>query len=131
MHFDEPTLSLLSVAQLRTLLRGQLEVPRAERVRKAPLISWTLAHADEQLQEVILAACEERRAAIEAHQRGTKRRRTKGRQNRRQARRVEYLDDDEGHDSARYLDLPSEEQLLHCYREFIEATSNTALQHAV
>ncbi len=35
------------------------------------------------------------------------------------------------HDSTRYLDLPSQPALLRCYREFIEATSNAAVEHSV
>ncbi|THG95067.1 hypothetical protein EW026_g6512 [Hermanssonia centrifuga] len=128
---DAAKLRLLTTTELRGLISGRLVVPRQHRQPKANLIQWIIAQADEELVAVFIEACEAKLAAASEQRRQQKRKRTDTLRTQRQRRRREYIQEEQGYDVSRYLEMPSEDELLTCYREFITATSNEAVKHLV
>ncbi|RDX42771.1 hypothetical protein OH76DRAFT_1362182 [Lentinus brumalis] len=86
------------------------------------MIEYIAEHADVALHADILAATEAKAC-------GRKRRRAETQHARRVAQRLDEAP--VARDPARYLSLPSEQDVLQCYRDFRAATSNAALSTAV
>ncbi|KAJ3559079.1 hypothetical protein NM688_g560 [Phlebia brevispora] len=126
------SLSKLKITDILGLVRDRLIVPGAQRRPKERLVTWVLEQADENTRALLAEAVARHRENEAVRTRMRKRKRQQEVIQRRQSRR---LDDDtrdvaSDFDAQRYLDLPTWNEKLHCYEDFIQATSNNALRHA-
>ncbi|RDX46829.1 hypothetical protein OH76DRAFT_1355491 [Lentinus brumalis] len=116
-------LNLLTVNALLAAVRGRLSIPRSCYHSKANLISYIEAHADEELLTSLRDAASQNSSRVESR----RRRRIEQQATRRVARRME----DERRDTGKFMELPSEDVVRDCYRQFFNATSNKAVEHSV
>lgn len=127
-------LSVLTVDEILLLVSETLVIPRSIRKRKNPLINYVIENStpalSEAIQDAIQAKLSKRRRDTKHRLAERKRKRAEDQHSRRTTRRLEEALDDV-RDTSKFLELPSEEQVKSCYRQFYEATSNTALAMAV
>ncbi|KAJ3557094.1 hypothetical protein NM688_g1663 [Phlebia brevispora] len=126
------SLSKLKITDILAVVRDRLVIPGAQRRPKERLVTWVLEQADENTKVLLAEAVARHRENEAVRTRMHKQKRQQEVIQRRQSRRL----DDDTHDVAsdfdtqRYLDLPTRDEKLHCYENFIQATSNDALRHA-
>ncbi|PSS32096.1 hypothetical protein PHLCEN_2v2137 [Hermanssonia centrifuga] len=124
-------LSILTVAELLGLIAGAITVPRSHFTPKAKLIEWIIVNSTGDLSNALTAACEAKLQQGAALREAKKRKRAATLHSQRKARHQRWLEEADMHNIEDYLKLPSEDELLGCYREFIEATSNAATKLVV
>ncbi len=69
---DVGQLSILTVAELRVLTTGSVNIPRSHEFPKAKMTEWIVAHADAQLALALLSACADKVQHIADRQRAQK-----------------------------------------------------------
>ncbi|KAJ3555225.1 hypothetical protein NM688_g2694 [Phlebia brevispora] len=127
------SLSKLKVTDILVVVRDHLVIPAVECRPKGWLVAWVLDRADENTKILLTEAVARHKQNEAVRARMRKRKRQQEEANRRQSRRLE-----EGApniefevDTRGYLDLPTSAEKLRCYEDFIQATSNNTLRHAV
>lgn len=111
----------LTVEELISIARGQITIPRSNLRPKAVLIAFLESHANPTLRMQLQdAAVAKRGTNVTGHRRT----RTEQQFERRVAQRATMV---EPRDSTKYLELPTEEEIKQCYKQFFEATSNKAV----
>lgn len=117
----------LTVKQLLVSIAGEIVVPRPIRKTKAALTTFITEHLTPTLEKRLYdllathttaqASASVRKRRREDHPSST--------------RKVSRLDPDDPEDTGEFLELPSAANQKSCYRQFYEATSNTALELVV
>lgn len=134
VFLDTNSLSKLTVADLRQVVRGRLSIPHSVSSRKATFINFLLSHAAPSLRTLLCDAIECKKNQTtkvkELVSVGGKRKRADDQRGRRTVRRltVEFV---ESRDTSQFLKLPADAQVRDCYRQFYAATSNGALSRVV
>lgn len=124
-HYEVLTvLDLLSIAR-----QHQLTLPNDARRNKASTIGYLRQHATEQMLVTIRSVIEEKRTQQAARRQDAAQRRLQTQNERRTENASGSATD--GHDSSKYLALPTEEEYNAAVTEFYNATSNAALASAV
>lgn len=124
-------LGQLTITELKQVIRGRLELPHSHSQRKEQILSWILGHADDSVRDELEEKCREKAAMMREKDRERKRKRAASRQTQRKARRMEHVEAQSTHDIDKYLELPTDDELLQCFRDFIAATSNEAVKHVI
>jgi hypothetical protein len=140
-------ISVLTVQELRDLLRGRLHIPREANSRKDDLVKYVRAHASEDDKHLLQMAARERVGFEAGEKWDRKRKRTEYIQTRRVAKKTEEVYENETHDINRYsillwycgngltricvrnsfLQLPTAGERKALYRKYYVATSNAAV----
>lgn len=123
----------LTVQELRSLTNGKLEIPRSHREQKATFAEYVISHGTSELLESVGSAVLRKEKEAEERARNRKRKLADDKASRRKRARVEagFADPDEPRDVSKFLELPSEERVRECYRQFYAATSNSSLEMAI
>jgi len=125
MPLTADALSCLTVPGIRNIAKGSLTIPKHQRGRKEILINYVLEHADAHLKDLL----EEAVKACTTDQ-PLKRKRSITEFQARKAQRAGDTEGD-GHNTSRFLELPSSSAVHRCYKDFYNATSNSALKTTV
>ena len=123
LHSSE--LEKLSVAELKVCAHHHLHIPRDIAGRKATIVAHLLQHDSDELRGTIREALQARKS----RQADGRKRRHDEDHSPLPARNAPYLADD--HDVTRYLDLPTEAEVIDLYRKFFESTSKDAVERVV
>ena len=125
MPLTANNLSSLTIQEIYNIAKGTLSIPRHQRGRKENIIQYVLEHADDRLKGML-------EDAVKAHvtDQPLKRKRTVTKFQTRKAQCTMGTEQD-GHDTSRFLELPSRSAIHSCYEEFYNATSNAALETTV
>ncbi len=130
-NLSREDLAILTIPELRNLVRHCLEIPRSHYNLKADMVNWIVAHASDGLQRTLQEACHAKLALKESKSAGKKRKRNDQQCLQRKAARVEAITTHYEHDPAKYLELPGEDVIHQCSQQFIEATSDAAVKAIV
>jgi len=125
MPLTADDLSCLTVPVICNIAKGSLPIPKHQRGRKEILINYVLEHVDTHLKGLL----EEAVKACTTNQ-PLKRKRAVTEFQTRKAQRAGDTEQD-GHSTSRFLELPSNSAVRHCYKDFYNATSNSTLKTAV
>ena len=118
MRLTAVEISKLLVKDILTAVKGKLTIPRPARVKKSSLTDFVAGNLTPALEESLnelLTRCPKRKREDEPLS----------------TRKVPRPNADEQDEPGEFLDLPSEAERKSCYREFYQATSNTALKLVV
>ena len=118
-------LSRLTVPAICNIAKGTLPIPKHQRRRKETLIHYVLEHANTHLKDIL----EEAVKACTTNQ-PLKRKRDPTEFQTRKTQRAGDVEQD-GHNSSKFLELPSESAVHHCYQDFYDVTSDAALKTTV
>lgn len=128
----------LTVKEILTRLKGKLPFSREQRASKVLLVDHVLAHASSHEINFLRQAGIDKRSAREGPQTERTRKRDRGDDQqdiRRTAQRLEADDivpeEDPDQNISTFLRLPTDDQVKRCYRNFYEATSNSAIKTAI
>ena len=123
-------LSILTLDQLRTLCHGMLKLPRSIGSQKSKIID---AIEGSGMQELQMAAFEA--AKMKYDEKSDKKRKREAVQfTRRVAQKLEEGEPsswENPHDITNFLDLPSDQEVKQCYRDFYNATSQQSVEMCV
>ena len=118
-------LSRLTVPAIFNITKGSLSIPDHQQRRKENIICYILEHADAHLKGIL----EEAVKACTTNQ-PLKRKRNVTEFQTCKAKRGGDVEQD-SHDSSKFLELPSESAVHHCYQDFHDATSDAALKTTI
>jgi len=120
-------LSSLSIREIRDAVR-QLAVPTPCQKKKDVLTSFVLGNLTPEVEKNL----RDKLAVRTSARAGTSlRKRKRDEPQPTPTRKSPRIDADDPNDDGEFLELPSNGILKSCYRQFYEATSNAALEHAV
>ncbi|GJF00154.1 hypothetical protein PsYK624_164330 [Phanerochaete sordida] len=125
-----PHIRKLPIYEIKDILRGRLQIPRSHEHPKEQLLQWVTQNATAEILEELQA----RMLAIELERGRRKRTREVERRSERRQRTRRETTHGVGMspvDVSKYLDLPTDQQVNGCYRDFYHATSKAALEQAV
>ena len=127
-------ISQLTVAELLDHTRGNLQIPRANSKRKELLLDYIFANGSPdlfaQLSDAVVNKQTLQVQKREENLAARKRKRNENQNMRRTAARLEEIAE-EDRDTAKFLELPTEERVKECYRQFYKGTSNAAVEMSV
>ena len=123
MHLSD-VLSSLTVKEILDAVR-QLVIPVPFRRKKEVLIQFILGNLTPEVEKNLRDKLSARTSRA-----GTRKRKRDEPQP-TATRKSSRIDTDEPTDDGEFLELPSDTIIKSCYRQFYEATSNTALEQAV
>ena len=118
-------LARLTIAEIFSVVKDFMQVPRPLRRRKDVLIPYVMEHADGPLRGALEEAVRSR-----TPDQPLKRKRADTQFQTRKAQRATETEQDV-HDVSRFLELPSKSSIHGCYEDFYNATSNAALETLV
>ena len=129
-------LSILTVDELRTLCHGVLKLPRPIASQKSKIIHAIEGAGIEELQTAVFEAAkikfEANFSKVQSHR---KRRREEMRYTRRVVQKLEERTEpsnwENPHDITKFLDLPSDQEVKQCYRDFYNATSQQSIEMCI
>ena len=126
---DANALDKLTKRQLIALATPHIMLSRHAISRKEYLINHILTHAPLELQESYLRAIADEQSEKVEKAKASKRKRVDEQFIRRF--RIQSNNIAQSHNKEKYMDLPSEEQVKECHREFFFATSNASVESQV
>ena len=118
-------LARLTIAEICSIVKDSMQVPRPLRRRKDVLIPYVMEHADGPLRRTLEEAVRSR-----TPDQSLKRKRTVAQFQTRKAQRAMEIEQDV-HNVSKFLELPSKSSVHGCYRDFYNATSDAALETLV
>jgi hypothetical protein len=128
-------LSVLGVRELQRYIKGLLPPIQVNAARKDKLIEHICRHVTpsifNSLQELARKRRDEKEVVLKEKSTERKRKHALVQNMRRLANRTEEHVDVHGRDTSRFMQLPSQEQVHQCYRDFFNATNAESLAMAV
>ncbi len=125
---DAVQLAILTLPELKGLIAGQLVVPRTHQSPKAKMLEWVVANVEGELRQSLYEACCAKTIESVERRQAQKRKAAASLWERRQSRRMDQSEVEDKHNIDKYLTLPSDEDILDCYRDYFLATSNEAMK---
>ena len=127
-------ISQLTVAELLDHTRGNLQIPRANSKQKELLLDYIFANGSPdlfaQLSDAVVNKQTLQVQKREENLAARKRKRNENQNMQRTAARLEEIAE-EDRDTAKFLELPTEERVKECYRQFYKGMSNAAVEMSV
>ena len=127
-------ISQLIVAELLDHMRGNLQIPRANSKQKELLLDYIFANGSPDLfAQLSDAAANKQTLQVQKREGNLAARKRKRNENQNERRTTARLEEivEEDQDTAKFLELPTEERVKECYRQFYKGMSNAAVEMAV